>query len=76
MKALTVRNVPDDLYSALARLAERNRRSLQQQALVLLEQARVLEVESPVARAADLRRRLSGRQLGNTVSELREERRR
>lgn len=40
MRTLTVRNVPDDVYEALATLAKRNRRSLQQQILLLLERAR------------------------------------
>lgn len=76
MKTLTVRNVPDDLYQALSMLATRNRRSLQQQVLVVLERARVLDQPSPVRRAAEWRTRLRGRRLGDTVAEVREERRR
>ncbi len=75
MKAITLRNVPDDLHQALVRLAQRNRRSLQQQLLVLLEQARSLDGESPLRRAAELRQRLAGRDLGDTVAEIRAERR-
>ena len=76
MKTITVRNVPDDLHGDLKRLAERNRRSLQQQALVLLERARILRPDSPTQRAADIRSRLSGRALGDTVGEIRRERER
>jgi len=76
MAALTIRNVPDPLYRALVSLARRNRRSLQQQALILLEHARLLDRSSPLERAAAIRGRLAGRDLGDTVAELRKERRR
>ena len=74
MAAITIRNVPDDLYRTLVKIAGRNRRSLQQQLLVLLEQARVLDADSPLDNAAKIRRRLANRKLGNSVAELREER--
>jgi plasmid stability protein len=74
MKVITVRNVPDDLHRALSRLAERNHRSLQQQALVLLERARRLDRESPLEMARSIRERLRGRELGNSVAEIREDR--
>lgn len=74
MKTITVRNIPDDLYRDLRRLAERNRRSLQQQALVLLERARLARLGSSSERAADIRSRLAGRALGDTVAEIRTER--
>jgi plasmid stability protein len=74
VKNLTVRNLPDELYARLTRLARLNRRSLQQQALVLLERARVDDPEGPVERAAAIRARLAGRALGDTVAEVRQER--
>ena len=74
MKAMTVRNIPDDLYIAIANLAKQNRRSMQNQVLVILEQARVLSLGSPAQRACDIRTLLSGRSLGNTVEEIRKER--
>lgn len=74
MKTLTVRNVPDDLYHSLSSLATRNRRSLQQQVLVVLERVRTLDQPSPLRRAADWRKRLEGRALGDTILEVREER--
>ncbi len=76
MAVMTIRNVPDDVHSALKRLARRNRRSLQQQVLRLLDNARQLDRDSPVAEAAAFRARLAGRDLGDTVAEIREERRR
>lgn len=76
MKAITVRCVPDDLYDSLAALARMNRRSLQQQVLVLLDRARVVDSVPVLERAASIRRRLAGRPLGDTVAEIRAERRR
>ena len=74
MKTLTVRNVPDDLYLSLSALAARNHRSLQQQVLVALERVRDLDQPSPLRRAADWRKRLEGRALGDTLLDVREER--
>ena len=76
MKVITVRKVPDDVYEALANLARRNRRSLQQQVIVLLERAKVSLQESPVERARAIRKKLEGRKLGDTVREIRQDRRR
>ena len=74
MKTMTIRNIPDDLYRTITRIAQKNRRSLQQQVLSILDHARVLDGESPVERAAVIRQRLEGRKLGNTVEEIRKER--
>jgi len=76
MKVLTIRNIPDDLYRVISRIAKRNRRSIQQQVLTIIEHARVLDNESPVAKAMEIRGRFAGRELGNTVEEIREERNR
>ncbi len=77
MRVLTVRNVPDDLYAALVRQAEQNRRSLQQQVLVLLERGRDLgAAESPLETAQRIRAQLAGRPLGDTVAEIRADRER
>jgi hypothetical protein len=76
MKATTVREVPDDLYEAIKRLAEKEKRSLQQQALILLGRARVLDHPSWTENAALIRARLAKRELGDTVAEVRSERRR
>ena len=74
MKTLTVRNVPDDLYKRLVGLARSNRRSLQQQILTLLEQVRWQQGRDPLAAARAIRRELEGRELGDTVADLRRER--
>ncbi len=74
MKTVTLRNVPDDLYDTIADLAKRNRRSVQQQLLVLLDRARLLDGVPPGVQAAEMRRKLSNRNLGDTVSEIRCER--
>ena len=74
MKTLTIRNIPEGLYEAIRRMAVRERRSIQQQVLVLLDRGRVMDRESPVTAARTMRARLAGRDLGDTVAEVREER--
>jgi plasmid stability protein len=74
MRVMTIRNVPEEVHRALVRLARRNRRSLQQQVLRLLETVRRLDRESPVDEARALREKLEGRTLGDTVAEIREDR--
>lgn len=76
MKAITVRCVPDDLYANLTALARLNHRSLQQQVLVLLDRARVVDSVPVLERAASIRRKLAERLLGDTVAEVRTERQR
>ena len=51
MRVITVRNVPDDLYTALVRQAEASRRSLQQQ--VLAEKRRANPADSSPVSAAE-----------------------
>ena len=74
MKAITIRNIPDDLYRSIERIARRNRRSIQQQVLLFLDKSRALDIESLVERAREIRGRLINRELGDTISEIREER--
>jgi plasmid stability protein len=76
MKALTIRNIPDDLYRVITRIAKRNRRSLQQQVISILDRARVLDTDSPVNKAMAIRHQLTGRELGDTITEIQEERNR
>ncbi|RJR24565.1 MAG: hypothetical protein C4582_04225 [Desulfobacteraceae bacterium] len=76
MKAITIRNVPDDIYRLIARLAKRNRRSIQQEVLIIFERAAILDNESPVEKARAIRKRFQGRELGDSVEEIREERNR
>ncbi len=74
MKALTIRNIPEDLYRVITRLAQRNRRSIQQQVLTILERARMLDIQPPTDRARKIRERLKGRKLGNVLNDIRKER--
>jgi plasmid stability protein len=76
MRVLTIRNLPDETYRTIAQRARRNRRSLQQEALMLLERVRALEKDDSLKRAEAIRERLRGRSLGDTVREIREERKR
>jgi hypothetical protein len=74
MKTLTVRNVPDAVYQKLSDWARGNRRSLQEQLLYLLEEEVKLHHGSVMEAAEEYRTKLRGRQLGNIVGELREDR--
>ncbi|MGB0680842.1 MAG: FitA-like ribbon-helix-helix domain-containing protein, partial [Polyangiales bacterium] len=55
MRTLTIRNIPDDVYTALQALAVRNHRSLQQQTLLLLKHVPRLHMPSPIERARNIR---------------------
>jgi plasmid stability protein len=79
MPLLQIRNLPDDLYRTLVRKAEEERRSLSQQAIVVL--AKGLEAESdPKARLRDALRRAAAidpkrtRHLLDPVKLIREDR--
>ena len=76
MKAISVRNVPDHIYSGLQIIAKKNRRSLQEQIKLILEQEVELGNRSFLAAAADWRKRLEGRDLGDTVKTVRKDRER
>jgi plasmid stability protein len=74
MKAIMIRNIPKHIYEAIQELARRNHRSMQQQVIQLLEQFVRLKGSSPLERAGAIRDRLQGRELGDTLAELRQER--
>ena len=74
MRVITIRNVPDETYRSIAARAQRNRRSLQQEALLLLERVRNLDHPGGLKRARTIREKLRGRQLGDTVHEIKQER--
>ena len=76
MKSLTIQNIPDDLYKIIVNMAKTNHRSIQQQILFILERARIFSNKSPVEKAKDIRQRLQGRKLGDTIKEIEEERNR
>ena len=63
MPTLTIKNIPDDLYEALKRQAERHRRSLNSEVIVCLERAvrsYPIQPEEFLARARQLRERTAG----------------
>ena len=76
MKAISIRNVPDHIYAGLQTMAKANRRSLQEQIKVMLEQEVKLSNQSFLAGAAQWRKRLQGRNLGDTVKTVRKDRQR
>lgn len=76
MKAISIRNVPDDVYIALQTMAKTNRRSLQEQIKYLLEKEVRLTKGSPMAKTKEWRNRLEKRQHSDTVRSVREDRER
>ena len=76
MKAISVRNVPDHIYAGLQTMAKKNRRSLQEQIKLILEQEVELANRSFLASAAEWRKRLKGRGLNDTVAMVRKDRNR
>ncbi|MGD2100479.1 MAG: hypothetical protein PVG35_23130 [Desulfobacterales bacterium] len=76
MKAISIRNVPDDVYMALQEMAKKNRRSLQEQVKFILERELKLNNRSFVACAAEWRKLLQKRKLKDTEQMVREDRER
>ena len=76
MKAISIRNVPDDVYTALQEIAKKNRRSLQEQVKFILERELKLNNRSFLAGAAEWRKLLKGRKLKDTEKMVREDRER
>jgi plasmid stability protein len=76
MKAISIRNVPDHLYTGLQAMAKKNRRSLQEQIKLILEKEIKLANRSFLAVAAQWRKQLQGRSLSDTVDSVRKDRER
>ena len=74
MKALSIRNLPDDVYEALKAMAVANHRSMQEQARCLIERETRLAAGPGLAAARAWRLRLAGRSLGDTVEDVRQDR--
>ncbi len=74
MKAISVRNVSDDIYLALQEMAEKNRRSLQEQVKHVLEREVRIVQGAPLAKADEWRKKLQGRQFPDVVELIREDR--
>ena len=74
MKALSIRNLPDDVYEALKNMAAANPRSMQEQVRCLIEREARLTRGSGLETARAWRLRLAGRSLGDTVEDVRQDR--
>jgi hypothetical protein len=76
MKSISLRNVPDTIYTALQEMARANHRSLQEQIKCILEREVSLVKGSPLATAANWRKRFKGRKFSDTVRMIRQDRKR
>ncbi len=76
MKAITIRSVPDEVYSALKQSAKMNRRSLQEQVKSILEREIQLVGKRPLSQARAWRERLQDRNWGDITHDIRRERNR
>ena len=76
MKALTIRDVDDQVYHRLQEMARLNRRSLQAQIKWILEREVRLSQGSQVHKVQEWRQRLADRAWGDIVSDIRRERER
>ncbi len=76
MKAISIRNVPEDVYAGLKAMAKMNRRSLQEQIKLILEQEVTLNKRSFLAESAEWRKRFQKRQFKDTVKDVRKDRQR
>lgn len=76
MRAISVRNVPEDVYAGLQAMAKTNRRSLQEQIKLILEQEVKLNKRSFLADAAEWRKKFKGRKFKDTVKDVRKDRQR
>jgi plasmid stability protein len=76
MKTMTIREIPDAVYSVIRREAETNHRSLQEQVRFILDKEARIRQGAASEAAREWRLRLEGRALGDTVKEIREGRRR
>lgn len=74
MKALSIRNLPDDVYESLKAIAAANHRSMQEQVRYLIEREARLASGPGLAEARAWRSRLAGRKLGDTVEDVHRDR--
>ena len=69
MATLTIKNIPDELYERLKQRAEANRRSLNSEIIICIEQAvssQKIEPERLLASARELREKTSAYQISDT----------
>lgn len=74
MKALSIRNLPDEVYDALKAMAAANHRSMQEQVRSMIERETKLAASPSLATARAWRLRLAGRELEDTVNDVRQDR--
>jgi plasmid stability protein len=74
MATLTIRRIDDATYRSLAELARSRNRSLQQEALSILQQEVLARTAGLSSEAAGWRQRVAGRDLGDVVADLRTDR--
>jgi plasmid stability protein len=74
MKALSIRNLPDEIYDALKAMAAANHRSLQEQVRCIIEREVRLTAGNGLEAARAWRMKLAGRNLGDTVEDVRADR--
>lgn len=70
MKTLTVREVPDEVYTVIRREAEANHRSIQEQVRHVLAKEARLRQGGFRAAARRWQKKLAGRALGDTVADI------
>ena len=56
MATLTIKNLPDEIYAALAQMAKRNRRSINGEAIVQLERSVNMPKKDPEELLAEIKR--------------------
>ena len=56
MATLTIKNLPDEIYAALGRKAKRNRRSINGEAIILLEKTLSLEKDDAEVTIEEIRK--------------------
>ena len=76
MKSISIRNVPDTVYTVLQEMSRANRRSLQEQIKFILEQEANLVKGSSLAAAANWRKRFKERKFTDTVKMIQQDRKR
>lgn len=76
MKALTIRDVDEQVYQRLREMARMNRRSLQAQIKLILEREVKLTQGSHIQKMQEWRQRLADRPWGDIVNDIRRERER
>ena len=76
MRALSVRNLPDDLYAAMKTMAAANHRSMQEQVRLLIEREVRLHQPGAMERARSWRERMRERPLPQLLADLRADRER